>query len=157
MRLRSREVLPFDSRKKHADTPSRSRFYYAWDHRNDIQPMPALRLFKQLQIPRSTAYYWLANRMEIGNIAARRHDGRVEKQLLRGTVGLGRPRKITNYQLNQLLTSTQSARRQPLYTQLRNAQIDTSLRTLQRALRDRATRYRGSADSLCFGNRAYRF
>lgn len=138
MRLRNREITPFNSIKPHSNSLKRARFYDAFDRRNVYPRVTALEVFKEQHVPRSTAYDWLRERDEIGQIAARRHDGRVEKQLLRGTVGSGRPRKITNYQLNQLLTSTQSARRQPLYTQLRNAQIDTSLRTLQRALRDRA-------------------
>ena len=138
MRLRNREVLPLGSGKQHADTPTRSRFYYAWDHQNDIQPTPALRLFKQLNIPKSTVYDWLACRMDIGDIAARRHDGRVEKQLLRESQGSGRPLKITDEQLQQLLDADQETRRQPLRTQLVNSSIEANHCTLQRALHTRA-------------------
>jgi hypothetical protein len=76
--------------------------------------------------------------MEIGDIAARRHDGRVEKQLLRGSQGSGRPLKITDEQLQQLLNADQETRRQPLKTQLVNAGIEASHCTLQRSLHTRA-------------------
>lgn len=85
--------------------------------------MPALALLKQLHVPSSAGYKWLATRAKIGDIASRRHDGRVEKQLLRGNPGSGRPREITDNQLNQLLDSDQVSRQQPLQIQLLNSGI----------------------------------
>ena len=75
--------------------------------------------------------------MEIGDITARQHDRRVEKQLLHGLQGSGRPRKITDEQLQQLLNPDQEARRQVLRTQLVNAGVEASHCTLQRALHTR--------------------
>lgn len=137
MRLRNREVTPISSKKLHCDSLTRTRFYYAYDHKDDHQRVPALQLFKQLHVPKTTAYRWLQNRSEIGDVASRRHDGRVEKQRLRGTIGSGRPLKISNGQLTHLLESDQTSRRQRLSIQLRNAGIDASHRTLQRSLHGR--------------------
>ena len=146
MRLRAREVTPFNSVKPYCSSLQRARFYYAFDHKDDYQHVPAAEVFKQHHLSKSTAYDWLRERDEIGQIAARRHDGRVEKQLLRGTRGPGRPYKIPDSQLNQLVQSDQSSRRQRLQAQLRNSGINASRRTLQRSLRDRknAGMYRAS-------------
>ena len=137
MRLRTREATLFNPVKLYCNSLQRARFYHAFDHRDDYQRVPAAEVFRQHHLPRSTAYNWLCERDEIGQVAARRHDGRVEKQLLRGTRGLGRPHKISDSTLSQLIQSDQGSRRRRLQTQLRVASIDASHRTLQRSLRDR--------------------
>jgi transposase len=137
MRLRNREVTPSNPVKPHCNSLTRARFYHAFDHRNDLTRVPAQHIFNQFSISRSTAYDWLPLRDEISNISGRRHDGRVEKQLLRGTRGSGRPYKITDSQLQQLLAADQTTRRQPLKTQLQEAHIEASRRTVQRSLRTR--------------------
>ena len=126
-------MTPFNPVKSHCNSLQRARF----DHKDDYQRVLAAEVFRQHHLLRSTAYDWLRERDGIGQVSARRHDGRVEKQLLRGTRGPGRPHKIPDSTLNQLIQSDQGSRRRKLQTELRVASIDASHRTLQRSLRDR--------------------
>jgi hypothetical protein len=94
MRLRNREVTPSNPANTHANSVTRARFYHAWDHKDDFARVSARLLFKQFNVSKSTVYDWLRERREIGDKSNRRRDGRIEKQLLRGAPGPGRPRKI---------------------------------------------------------------
>lgn len=91
MQLRNREIIPHSSYTKHASTPTRARFFFAYDHKEDFGPVPASRIFKQHNLEPRTAYRWLKNRHEIGTIMERRSDGRKEKKLILVESALGGP------------------------------------------------------------------
>lgn len=82
MRLRTCEVTPLNSIKLHCDSLKRARFYHAFNHKDNFERVLAAEVFRQHYLPKSTAYDWLRERDKIGQVAARQHDRRVEKQLL---------------------------------------------------------------------------
>lgn len=156
MQLRNREIIPHSSCTKHASTPTRARFFYAYDHKDDFGPVSASCIFKQHNLEPRTAYRWLKDRHEIGTIMERRSDGRKEKKLILGRERSGRPYKIPDFQLRHLLQSDQKNRTKKLETQLSEAGIQVSKRTLQRSLKDRcnAGMFKASTQSSITGPQA---
>lgn len=85
-----REITPDRLPNLHSETIVKTRFFDAFDAKDVGGRMPARQLFKQLQIPKSTAYDWLNERQQHGKTAYRRHDLRILKQQKAHTRGSGR-------------------------------------------------------------------
>jgi hypothetical protein len=91
MLLRNGIRLPVQSGTHYANTPKRTRFFYAVDHLDELGGVPLTKLLKDQDIPRTTAYRWLRERKVFGNIMERRRLGRQEKGEDLNTPGSGRP------------------------------------------------------------------
>lgn len=114
-----------------ADTIRKTRFFEAYDIQ---QPGATIaQVSEQQGVPLRTAENWLRQRRQIG-IAAYRRTGKQRS---------GRPPKVTNPQLDQLLDRSNPVRDQHYECQIQHFNLDCSKRTLQRALQPRqARRYR---------------
>jgi transposase len=99
--------------------------------------VPVTDLCNEVNIPRRTAYRWLAERHTHGEQVLRRRDWRTAKAQLRGTPGSGCPHKIPDAALAKLINSDQASRRQRLSAQQNEAGIHAHKRTLQRSLKIR--------------------
>lgn len=113
----ARENTPDRPVKPHADSLRRTRFFDAFDVRNQRGLVPVTDLCNQVNIPRRTAYRWLAERHTHGEQVLRRRDWRTAKAQLRGTPSSGCPHKIPDAALAKLINSDQALRRQRLSAQ----------------------------------------
>jgi transposase len=120
-----------ETTRREADTIRKTRFFEAYDGR---QPGDTIDTIAKAQgVNRWAADTWLRQRRAIG-IAAYRRTGKHRS---------GRPKKITDAQVNQLLDNNNPVRTQHYECQMQHFNIHGTTRTLQRALQPRqAQRYK---------------
>jgi hypothetical protein len=113
----ARENTPDRPVDPHAHSLRQTRFFDAFDVRSQRGLVPVTDLCNQVNIPRRTAYRWLAERHTHGEQVLRRRDWRTAKAQLRGTPGGGRPHKIPDAALAKLDHSAQASRRRRVSAQ----------------------------------------
>ena len=126
-RSKEREVTPpSQSSRCEATTLKRVRFFDAYD---DQYPSKSLRLIsRENQLHVSTASYWLRQREQLGSPAYRHTRQRSEI--------LGRRPKVSKEQCEILVSPTQNPVRDQHYeVQIKHHNLDTSVRQLQRRLK----------------------
>ena len=119
--------------KPHLDTPTRARFFEAIDRRGKVGQRS---ICQQFNISYSTGKRLLHDRDTYGSLADHRSRLRQHKQAISG-VTPGRPRKVSDRQLQSLLQAPPNVRSSKLDDQISRAGISASTRTVQRALRSR--------------------
>jgi hypothetical protein len=113
-------------KREEADTVKKSRFFEAFDARTH----ESLHSFAtQHAICKRTASYWLHQRQNQGSPAYRRS--------LKCSTRLGRPPKLTNDQIQCLLSPSNPTRNQHYEHQIQHFDLACSVSTLQKALQKR--------------------
>jgi hypothetical protein len=87
---------PTRPKRQEHDTPRRARFYNAYFKKKKQTSLALIYRQKDIQIPPSTARYWLRQRAELGSPSVRRTRQSSTKP--------GRPRKLSVNQLEPLLS-----------------------------------------------------
>jgi hypothetical protein len=129
-----REITPHRPLKPHIDTRKRTKFLWAFDHKDVGGRVSARALFQEFDIPPTTAYRILNDRQQFGEMAESRSITHLKKQKRRGPKGSGRPRVVSNEQLNALINAPKDDRTKKLSTQARKLGIQAHRSTVQRAL-----------------------
>ena len=115
------------------DTITKSRFFHAIDMRNN---KPIIQVCKEEKISYRTGKYWLRQRRILGTPIASQKSRRE---------AAGRPSKLSDDQLDQLLDVANPVRNQPYECQIQHFGFDVHPRTLQKNLTTRrhyAKRYK---------------
>lgn len=126
-----RTPSPSSNRHHEADTIRKTRFFHAVDTRGH---KTLKEVCETEHLPERTGRYWLRQRSLIGDAAYRRT----------GKHRSGRSIKVSDDQLNQLLSDTNPVRDQHYDCQIKHFDMNVSSRTLRRALTSRrnARRYK---------------
>ena len=112
------------ARREH-DTIKKSRFFEAWDNRDEDESL--LSICKRKEIPHPTALYWLRQRTILGDIAQRR-----TRPL---SNNLGRKETVPKETYKFLVSNENSVRDQLYDYQIEYHELGVSARTLQRGLK----------------------
>lgn len=117
--------------------------------------MPKKHIFLQFNIHHKTGFRLLYDRDRFGSLADYRSKLRQHKKAIT-SVGSGRPSILSNDQLQSLLDAPPEARSMKLTDQMDRVGISASVRTVQRALRDRKNTgfYRAAKTSAIMPNQA---
>ncbi len=122
----SRPVTPPNQSpvRTEADIIKRARFFEAWDSR---PPNQSIRAFAKLHgFSFSTTRYWVRQRQSLGSLAYRRTRKRSTR--------LGRKRKISDKDINKLLSPSNPVRKQHYEHQIDHFNLNCKPRTVQRTL-----------------------
>jgi transposase len=130
-------ITPHEAIKhREADTVKKSRFFEAYD--SQTRGEESLQsLASKHDIAKSTAYNWLQKRRNQGSPTYRRSR--------KHSTRLGRPLKLTNNQIQRLLSPSNPTRNQHYEHQIQHFNLPCKTCTLQRALQTRtkhARRYK---------------
>ena len=120
-------------KRKKADTVKKSRFFEAYDSQTRGEDSLESLATKH-GIAKRTAYKWLKKRQIQGSPAYRK-SRKLSKRL-------GRQPKLTDEQLQRLLSPSNPVRNQHYEHQIEHFGLSCNIRTLQIALRDRANHAR---------------
>ena len=110
--------------RREADTVRKTQFFKAVDSRG-LKPLKLV--YQEENVSKSTADYWLAQRRQNPDVAYRRL----------GAFRTGRPFKIPDQKLDQVLDPKSETRNQCYETQIEAFQLGCSVRCLQNSLRKR--------------------